>query len=158
MARPLEVLRRIDAKQPVVDARATDPQPYTVTIAKTGSDDMDATLAASAQLVTLNGKVPVPPFALIARARSDIPRLQTALDSFGYYLNKVVITIGGHALTDPGLADYLDKVPEGTNVSVDVAIEKGPLFHLGKVEIDGAVPDAGRLCPRESRSAHRLCR
>jgi len=127
-----------------VPAHAADPQPYTVTIAKTGSDDMDATLAASAQLVTLHGKVPVPPFALIERARSDIPRLQTALDSFGYYLNKVAITIGGHALTDPGLADELDKVPAGTNVGVDVAIDKGPLFRLGKVEIDGAVPDADR--------------
>jgi len=125
-------------------AHAADPQPYTVTIAKTGSDTIDTTLAASAQLVTLHGKVPVPPFALIERARSDIPRLQTALDSFGYYLNKVAITIGGHALTDPGLADELDKVPAGTNVSVDVAIDKGPLFHLGKVEIEGAVPDADR--------------
>ena len=127
-----------------VPARAADPQPYTVTIAKTGSDSLDATLAASAQLVTLHGKVPVPPFALIERARADVPRLQTALDSFGYYLNKVVISIGGHALTDPGLANFLDKVPDGTNVGVDVAIDKGPLFHLGKVEIDGAVPDADR--------------
>ncbi|MBS0273146.1 MAG: BamA/TamA family outer membrane protein [Proteobacteria bacterium] len=127
-----------------VPARAADPQPYTVTIAKTGSDSIDATLAASAQLVTLKGKVPVPPFALIARARSDIPRLQTALDSFGYYLNTVTITIGSHALTDPGLADALDKVPAGANASVDVAIDKGPLFHLGKVEIDGAVPDGDR--------------
>lgn len=125
-------------------ARAADPQPYTVTIAKTGSGDIDATLAASAQLVTLHGKVPVPPFALIARARSDIPRVQTALDSFGYYLNKVSITIGGHALTDPDLAAYLDTVPVGTSVAVDVAIDKGPLFRLGKVEIDGAVPDADR--------------
>ena len=125
-------------------ARAADPQPYTVTIAKTGSDAIDATLAQSAQLVTLRGKVAVPPFALIERARSDIPRLQTALDSFGYYLNKVAITFGGHALTDSGVADYLDSVPAGTNVNVDVAIDKGPLFHLGKVEIDGAVPDADR--------------
>ncbi|HEY4126213.1 MAG TPA: hypothetical protein VGM36_16430, partial [Rhizomicrobium sp.] len=125
-------------------ARAADPQPYTVTIAKTGSDNIDATLAASAQLVTLHGKVPVPPFALIERARSDIPRLQTALDSFGYYLNKVGITIGGHALTDPNLAAYLDTVPAGTSVSVDVAIDAGPLFHLGKVEIEGALPGADR--------------
>ncbi|HEY7978023.1 MAG TPA: BamA/TamA family outer membrane protein [Rhizomicrobium sp.] len=125
-------------------ARAADPQPYTVTIAKTGSDNIDATLAQSAQLVTLHGKVPVPPFALIGRARSDIPRLQTALDSFGYYLNRVGITIGGHALADPGLAAYLDTVPAGTSVGVDVSIDTGPLFRLGKVEIEGALPDADR--------------
>ncbi|HSM96210.1 MAG TPA: BamA/TamA family outer membrane protein, partial [Rhizomicrobium sp.] len=71
-----------------------------------------------------------------------IPRLQTALDSFGYYQNKVVITIGGHALTDPELPAYLDSVPQGTAVDVNVAIDKGPLFHLGKVEIDGVLPAA----------------
>jgi translocation and assembly module TamA len=124
----------------IAPARAADPQDYKVTIATTGSTDLDAVLRDSAQLVTLQGKVAVPPFALIERARGDIPRLQTALDSFGYYQNKVVITIGGHALSDPELPAYLDSVPQGTAVDVNVSIDKGSLFHLGTIEIDGAVP------------------
>jgi len=125
-------------------ARAADPQPYTVTIDPTGDAALDTTLRASAQLVTLRDKIPVPPFALIVRARSDVPRLQTALDSFGYYDNHVGITIGGHALTDRELPAWLDSVAPNTSVDVHVAVDKGPLFHLGTITIDGAVPEADR--------------
>jgi translocation and assembly module TamA len=126
----------------VAPANASDPQEYNVTISGVESGDLDTTLHDSAQLVTLHGKVAVPPFALVERARSDIPRLQTALESFGYYQNTVSITIDGHALTDLNLPVYLDSVPQGTAVNVNVAIDKGPLFHLGKIEIDGALPQA----------------
>ena len=125
-------------------AQAADPQPYKVTIAASGSDGIDTALRASAQLVTLNGKVPVPPFALIERARSDLPRLQTALDSFGYYANKVAITIDGLALTDADLPVHLDAIPQDTNVDVNVSLDIGPLYHLGKVEIDGTIPEDRR--------------
>jgi translocation and assembly module TamA len=125
-------------------ARAADPQPYAVTIETTGDSAIDSTLGESAQLVTLHDKVPVPPFALIARARSDIPRLQTALDSFGYYLNNVSITIGGRTLADSQLPPWLDSVPPNTSVDVKVAVDKGPLFHLGKIEIQGTIPESTR--------------
>ncbi|HEY8948105.1 MAG TPA: autotransporter assembly complex family protein [Rhizomicrobium sp.] len=125
-------------------ARAADPQPYQVTIASTGIGDLDATLNGSAQLVTLHGKVPVPPFALVERARSDIQRLQTVLDSFGYYDAKIAITVGGHGVNDPDLPAYLDGVPDGTSVDVKVAVDKGPLFRLGDITIDGALPDRDR--------------
>jgi translocation and assembly module TamA len=125
-------------------ARAADPQPYAVTISATGDAAIDSTLKASAQLVTLHDKIPVPPFALIVRARSDIPRLQTALDSFGYYLNKVGVTIGGHALADPQLPAWLDSVAPNTSVDVAVAVDTGPLFRLGTVVIEGGIPDVDR--------------
>jgi len=125
-------------------ARAADPQAYAVTIETSGNSAIDSTLGASTQLVTLHDKIPVPPFALIARARSDIPRLQTALDSFGYYLNNVSITIGGRALADPQLPAWLDSVPPNTSVDVNVAVDKGPLFHLGKIEIQGTILESAR--------------
>jgi len=125
-------------------ARAADPQPYTVTIETTGDAAIDSTLKESAQLVTLRGKNPVPPFALVVRARSDVPRLQTALDSFGYYLNKVSITIGGHALTDRELPAWLDSIAANTSVEVHIAVDKGPLFRLGTIVIEGTVPDVAR--------------
>jgi translocation and assembly module TamA len=123
---------------------AADPQPYAVDIGTSGSGEIDQTLQATAQLVTLREKVAVPPFALITRARDDIPRLQTALDSFGYYANRVTIAIDGHALSDPGLSGYLDSVPQGQSVKVAVTIEKGPLYHLGTIGIEGALPDTDR--------------
>jgi translocation and assembly module TamA len=121
-------------------AKAADPQPYTVTIATTGVSALDATLNDSAQLVTLHGKGEVPPFALVERARSDIQRLRTALDSFGYYDAKIAIAIDGRDIADPELPTYLDSVI-GT-VAVKAAIDKGPLFTLGKVTIDGPLPPA----------------
>jgi len=128
----------------VAPLHAADPQPYTVDIAPAGSGEIDDTLKASAQLVTLREKVAVPPFALVTRARDDVPRLQTALDSFGYYQNKVTITVDGRALGDPGLSTYLDTVPQGTSVKVAVAIDRGPLYHIGQIAIDGTLPDADR--------------
>ncbi len=128
---------------PLGVARAADPQPYDVHIQGTGVGEMDAVLRSSSQLVGLRDKAPVPPFALVQRARSDIARLQTALDSFGYYLNSVGIRIAGHALDDPELPNILDAAPVKP-VAVEVAIDKGPLFHIGKVTINGPVPDADR--------------
>jgi translocation and assembly module TamA len=126
-------------------AKAADPQPYNVTIATTGVSPLDATLNDSAQLVTLHGKGEVPPFALVERARSDIQRLQTALDSFGYYDAKIAIAIDGHDVADPELPTYLDSVAGA--VAVKVTIDKGPLFTLGKITIDGPLPpsDANAL-------------
>ena len=125
-------------------AMAADPQPYKVTIQSAGSDEIDTVLQSSSQLVSLQDKVPVPPFALVQRARSDIPRFQTALDSFGYYLNTVSIRIAGHPLDDPELAGILDNLPANSPAPVEVAIDKGPLFHIGRVRFDGMVPEADR--------------
>lgn len=129
---------------PLSAARAADPQPYDVHIQGTGSGELDTVLRSSSQLVGLKDKVPVPPFALIQRAQSDIPRFQTALDSFGYYRGSVRIHIVGHALNDPQLLSILDAAPAQKPVTVEVSINKGPLFHVGKVTIEGNVPKADR--------------
>lgn len=121
---------------------AADPQPYAVAIDDTGSSELNAVLRASSQLSQLRESAPAPPFGLIQRARADIPRFQTALDSFGYYQNKVTVTIDGLALTDPGLPAVLEKAT--ASVPVHVIIEKGPLYHLGTVKVDGAVPQSAR--------------
>ena len=118
-------------------ARADDPQRYSVDISGTGSAQIDQTLRASAQLVTLADKVPVPPFALVQRAREDIPRLRTVLDSFGYYQNNVVVTVAGRDLEDPDLPATLEDVPAGQSVVVKVVVTPGPLYHVGKVTLQG---------------------
>jgi translocation and assembly module TamA len=66
------------------------------------------------------------------------------LDSFGYYLNGVTIKIAGRDLDDPELPQILDDAAAQPPAVIAVAIEKGPLFHIGAIAFDGAVPDADR--------------
>ena len=120
-------------------AIAADPQPYRVDPAPTGNGALDATLKATSQLVALRTN-PVDPFGLMARARGDLARLKTVLESFGYYQSSVAITINGLALDDPSLGDTLSALPKGDTARCGVSFTLGPLYHVGRVEIDGFVP------------------
>ncbi len=123
---------------------AADPQPYEVKIDPTGNKPLDDAIAGSSVLVSLRENAPVSPFALVARAQQDAGRFKTALDSFGYYKGTVTITVAGHPVDDPNLPDLLDRAPAEPPVPVAVAVTPGPLFHLGKVVVDGTVPPAAR--------------
>jgi len=125
-------------------AWAADPQPYAVTLKPTGNAALDQALHDASQLVSLQKNAPVGPFALVTRARDDAGRFQTALNSFGYYKAAATLTIDGHPLDDPSLPDTLGQVPADPPVPVVASFELGPLFHLGKVTIEGDVPDSAR--------------
>jgi translocation and assembly module TamA len=126
------------------EASAADPQPYEVMIEPAVSSDMDELLRSTSLLVTLRDNAPVPPFGLIARATADVQRLNAVLNSFGYYRPVIAITIEGRALDDPGLSPFLDQVPQGMSVNVQVAIEEGPLYRLRAISLDGTFPPAAR--------------
>jgi translocation and assembly module TamA len=119
---------------------AADPQSYKVDLASTGNSDMNATLKATSDLVTLRSSAPVGPFGLIGRARSDLERLKTVLESYGYYQSYVGITIDGLPLDDPTLGDKLTQKTKGDDAHVKITFSIGPVYHLRKVEIDGEVP------------------
>ena len=121
-------------------AGAADPQTYRVDIASTGDGPMDATLRATSELVSLRGTAPVSPFGLIARARGEVDRMKTVLESYGYYQSSVTIKIDGYALNSGELADELTALPKGKDARVAISFELGPLYHLGKVTIDGTIP------------------
>jgi len=125
-------------------ANAADPQPYRVDIASTGSRDRDDTLKATSDLQTLRTSAPVSSFGLIARARSDIDRFTTVLESYGYYQSGVTIKINGIPLKDPILRDTLADLPAGTDARVEVSFTLGPLYHLRKIDIDGELPESVR--------------
>lgn len=125
-------------------AWGADPQPYVVTLKPTGNAALDQALHDASQLVSLRENAPVGPFALVARAREDAGRFQTALSSFGYYKATATLTIDGHPLDDATLADTLDKAPNKPPVPVVVSFDLGPLFHLGAVTIQGGVPEGAR--------------
>lgn len=123
------------------EARSADPQPYAVTLKPTGNAALDQALHDASQLVSLRENAPVGPFALVARAREDAGRFQTALNSFGYYKATTTVTIDGHALGDATLPDTLDHAPAVPPVPVVASFDLGPLFHLGNVTIQGNVPE-----------------
>lgn len=125
-------------------SRAADPQPYTVTLPDTGDKSLDSALKDASQLEALKDKVPVGPFALVARAKNDIDRLETVMQSFGYYQATVTISIDGRPVADPTLVAQLDAVPKGTTVPVAAAITEGTLYRLRNIEIHGTVPPDAR--------------
>ena len=124
----------------VVGVHAADPQLYTVTLMPTAQPDLDRALTDASTLVSLREKAPVGPFALVTRAGDDIGRLKTVLQSYGYYKGAVSVRIAGKPLDDPTLVDTLEHMPGSTAAPVEVAIERGPLFHLRRVAIEGALP------------------
>ena len=123
---------------------AADPQTYSVAISGTNSAEVEATLRASSQLVTLAGSGPVPAFALINRARDDVARIQTALDSFGFYQNSVNISIAGLPPDDPELPARLDALAVGTQAPVKITVTMGPLYRIGRITLKGEVPPKDR--------------
>jgi translocation and assembly module TamA len=123
---------------------AADTQTYNVTVSGTASGEVEAALRASSQLVSLAGGGPIPAFALISRARSDIARIQTALDSFGFYQNSVNITVADQPLEDPELPARLDAMAPGEAVAVKIAVTMGPLYRIGKITLAGEVPPRER--------------
>ena len=76
----------------------------------------------------------------MTRARDDAGRFQTALNSFGYYKAKVTMTVDGRPLDDADLPDLLEQAPADPPIPVVAQFDLGPLFHLGRVTIEGDVP------------------
>ncbi len=113
-------------------------------MASSGDGEMDATLKATSELQSLRGSAPVSPFGLVARARGDIDRLRTVLESFGFYQSTVAITINGLALDAAKLGDALSALPQGSDARVAISFTRGPLFRLRRIDIDGELPTSLR--------------
>jgi translocation and assembly module TamA len=121
-------------------ARAADPQSYKVDMQSTGDGTLNSTLKATSELETLRKTAPVGPFGLIGRARGDLERLKTVLESFGYYQSYVEIHIDGLPLDDPGLGEELTGRAAGNDSEITITFSIGPQYHLRKIEIEGEVP------------------
>ena len=119
---------------------AADPQPYKVEMGSAGEGTLNSTLKATSELQSLRTTAPVGPYGLIGRARADVDRLKTVLESFGFYQGSVLITIDGLALDDSGLGEELTSRPKGSDARVKITFATGPLYHLRNVVIDGEVP------------------
>ncbi len=120
-------------------ARAADPVNYQVQFAPSGDAELDGLLKQTASLVSLQKKLPPAPFALIGRAQADEAQFLIVLHSLGYDSGNVEITIAGQALDDTALLDTLAQAPAKPPVIVQVVPHKGPLYHIGQINI-GALP------------------
>ena len=125
-------------------AHAANPQSYKVDWVSSGDKGIDSTMKLTSQLESLRTTAPTDPFGLIARARGDVVRLQTVLQSFGYYDGAITITINGMGLDSRTLADALTALPKKTDARVKIVPTLGPLFHVGHIEIKGALPPGMR--------------
>jgi translocation and assembly module TamA len=121
-------------------AQAADSLSYKVDWVSSGQREVDSLMKASSQLEALRSTAPTDPYGLLARARGDVTRLQTVLRSFGYYQGAIAITINDMALDSPALTDALSGLPKGTKPHVRIGAKLGPLFHFGRVEIEGELP------------------
>jgi translocation and assembly module TamA len=121
-------------------AYAANPQPYTIDWVSSGNSAVDSTLKLTSQLQALRKSAPVGPFGLIARARGDVSRLQTVLQSFGYYDGTVTITVDGKGLDSAALGTELEAMAKGSAARLKIDPRLGPLFHIGRIHIEGQLP------------------
>lgn len=121
-------------------AHAADPQPYKIAWTSSRDKAIDSTMKLTSQLETLRETAPTDPFGLIARARGDVGRLQTVLQSFGYYDGSVTIKINGLGLDSENLGNVLSALPKKKQAQVQIVPTLGPLFHVGRIEFKGEVP------------------
>jgi translocation and assembly module TamA len=125
-------------------AAAADVRSYQVTLPKTGDKALDAALRASSQLESLRQKGPVDPLALVLRAQQDVRRLETVLQSFGYYQGRIAITIDGRAIDDAALPDAIAAQPAEAKPAVVITADLGPRYRVGEVKLEGKVPQGMR--------------
>ncbi|QDH12899.1 BamA/TamA family outer membrane protein [Formicincola oecophyllae] len=127
---------------------APDAVRYKLVMKPTGNAALDGALQASSELKSLLTAPPVGPFALAGRIREDYGRLDGALHSEGYYSGTITMTItapkppqGGsapyHAPSvdgrDPALAMFLASLPHGSTVTITIAVQPGPLYHISSI-------------------------
>ncbi|MBK5940554.1 autotransporter assembly complex protein TamA [Halochromatium roseum] len=118
--------------------------PYQLNIAPLSNPLLEPSIAETSVLERLRESAPVGPFGLIARANSDLDRIDHVLRSFGYYDALISIRIDGRALSDPSLLSRLEALPPATSVMVDLLIDPGPLYRIDSVQLAGPVPAVAR--------------
>jgi len=123
---------------------AGDEIPYDLTFKPTGDQAMDQALLDASLLASLREEAKAGPFALVSRAKNDLPRLDDVLRSFGYYDAYIDIRLKGLHLDEPDLVARLEAIPETAPIPVEVSIDLGPLYHLGEVRLEGEIPAKAR--------------
>jgi translocation and assembly module TamA len=121
-------------------AFAAETVNYTVAFRPSGDAQLDKLLRQTSSLVSLQKTEPPAPFALIGRAQADTQQFSVVLHSLGYVAGTVTITIDGMALNNPVLFEHLAQAPAGEKAKILITPERGPVFHVGHVDVTGLPP------------------
>ncbi|MFT8807692.1 autotransporter assembly complex protein TamA [Gluconobacter sp.] len=125
--------------KPVTDGTSDPAIPYAVTLKPTKQADVDSAISASSQLKSLQTSHTVGAYALAGRIRSDYDRVNSALESQGYYAGLVRIDVRAGARTldgkDPSLPDILKAGGTSQKVAITISATLGPRFSLGTVAL-----------------------
>ncbi|WP_374370903.1 autotransporter assembly complex family protein [Dongia sp.] len=114
---------------------------YQVTVTPLEDAGLAAAVEASSTLIELQQSPPEDLFGLQRRADGDVPRIEKALRSAGYYAGEVAIQVAGRAVDDTALLD--EEVAADAVLPVEIGIEPGRLFTIGTVEIRPASVASG---------------
>ncbi len=74
----------------------------------------------------------------LQRTRTQLQRVTLALRSKGYYAAGVTATVAGKPVDDPATLDALEALPGEQKLTAAFQVETGPLFHMDKIDIQGA--------------------
>jgi translocation and assembly module TamA len=110
---------------------------YHLALETVGDAAIDAAVEQVSLLAALRDQGPVLPVALIGRAEADRIRIDDTLRSFGYYDAVINIDVNGVDLAEPSLPELLQTRTGDGAVRVGVRIDKGPLYRLAGVGVDG---------------------
>ena len=127
-----------DESEAAANAVIADPRSYSVDVSVAGNADLlDAVRNASA--LWGGREAPASGAAgLLATARADYRRIQTALYDSGYYGGAISIRVAGE--------EAADLAPDTTltnPISVVIKVDTGPLFHFGAAQIVNAATMSG---------------
>ncbi|MFP4070692.1 MAG: autotransporter assembly complex protein TamA [Desulfovibrionales bacterium] len=122
------------AQEHGVDSGRGDRPSYSVTFQGIDDDDLEELLRAASDAVAYQDNPPLTVNLLRARAREDIPDIEAALESWGYFKASVAVTVRE------------EKAP----TEVVFSIEPGPAFRLASVSIEAAEGSAEKPLPAPS--------
>nr|WP_245216085.1 autotransporter assembly complex family protein [Pararoseomonas baculiformis] len=114
--------------------------PYEVTVAPTGSGQLDDAIETVSVLRRLRENAPTSAEGLVARALQDLENIRKALRSEGYYAGTPRVTIAGEPPNAPQLAQRLQARGPGP-VPVVIGAEAGPLYRIASVTTRPSVED-----------------
>jgi outer membrane translocation and assembly module TamA len=127
---------------------------YRTEIARVEDQTLQQALEASSNLHALENATEPPGAAgLVRRAMRDRERMWTALRSFGLYAGDVRVTVAGLPLESQDLIPRLQEMTGGEPVVVAIAVEAGPLFTIGRLQLlDAATGEADLQVEIDRRS------
>lgn len=137
-AGPAEDVEPVEDAEPAEDAAEADEPPgIPVELDFVLDEDSPVRDALNDSLVLVRraDDPPATPLGLLRRVTGDVDLALQALRSLGYYAGQVTATIDGQPPDAPGLVEDLRARPADEPVHVVLAVEPGPLFVIGTIDI-----------------------